>query len=314
MQNNSSRNPRQNYNARGNAVTVVSSTTSAFSSDLQAAMSAETKEYMEKLAAFNAYAEATKVCDAVVPYTTIRFGDLLKEGVHDSGRKMVTINPNGTIGTAGSQNTNGAINAMIDAFATGRYNGGLMFGQHVRLFNPANPVEKNVMSRLNPDTGLYQRFDWITRQWRVSTPWGNELAKWLGKHHEIDAMLQAVNNGYRYNVVFFEDYQYERFSRNVMGRMNLTIAQAILDKANDWAVADASRQIRRDGQKDPEIVGSLVVDGLDLSKIGVDVFVLITTPMSKNPVKFPVRVGNQNDLNAVAKAMANTANKVSLLK
>jgi hypothetical protein len=257
---------------------------------------------------FDAWAAATLVKNAEAPFLPgVKFGDLLVMETHEKGWPMAVLNKGGKKGIKFATNTSAAINAVMDSLVTRRYGRDLKVGRHERVFNRADPLEKNVLSVFQGNEWV--RFDWQVGHYRLSTPFedSKQYKYWSQKHDQIDLLLACLDGGYEFHLTFFNEWQINRFKHAVLDRMDGTIADALKGRVEDWEVAKAAQYINEQAKKDDKLtLTSVVVDNLDLVKASVDIFVTISTPFSPAYNKL-VRCQNENDLKTVASVVKHVA-------
>lgn len=260
----SSNNDRVSRFFRGNDVTT---TTRRQSSDIVAIPTVE--EYLKCKAEYDAWANTTKVGDALSPFVGKPFSTLFSEPTkREDGFMGLYVFPwNGGTGTGLNSyvdNSWALTNALLDVFGTNRYNWRLTKDIQARLWDPRNPNTGRVAT--NYYSERFYAWDWTAGRLELARQSQHEQSRWLPKHKVIRELLMALEGGYRMSVVFFDKGQLDKFQRNIIGRLDLTVAQALEARGEDWATAKAVQNLGRSNGEVPTV--GVNVSGIDVAQNG----------------------------------------------
>lgn len=211
---------------------------------------------------YNELANTTKMGDAVSPITGKKFSETFVMSENANGQAMITVFPwNDKVAVA--SNSWAGITALTDGFGLLRYMI-LEKDNHVRNFDPSSLVERNVRAAKSGN-GIWTRYDWVDGSWKAG--YSNE-PKWINKHTELNLLYRAATEGFRYNIVLLEQGMKDKVERNIIGRMDLTIVEALKLKGEDWKVAKEYGELRKAGVQVPDLATepvALVVGGVTLT-------------------------------------------------
>lgn len=286
---------RNNFNTVRPQGTTDTNSNSPLTSELEQALVREHAEFLLRKQEYDKWAAETKVGDAMVPYANVAFRDLFICTKHPtSGKNCVEINRASKKQWIPITDEKGFVNAFIDAFSMGRYDGKLVVGQHTRMFDASLPVALGVMNV--KENGAWHTYKWQARSFQRQGISDDQYRAEQRKHDTIDIVLLSLAQDMPIRCTFnFED-QWERFQRNVVGRLDLTVAEAIIEKSEDAATSQAARVARKGGETISEPVVSLVVEGVDLVTSPIAVIAWVTTPLTSKPYSRPFDPKNPKDM------------------
>lgn len=249
-------------------------------------------EWVKENAERTAWAEKQVIGAIVEPITGLTISNLLAQGTYEDGQPMLIINPNGKGGTIGAHNGAAITSAFMSAFAYRDY-AVLEIGKHVRRFNKASANEQDVWTERFEDpsgqTGYelrYKRFNWIGGRLINNTPnpATSEGKNWLAKHQELDLLLMALKADQVIHVVFFQPWQFDKFARRILGRLDKTVSVAKQELSADAEQSQQARKFRTAATQPFAKVHwngePIVVDDIDLSKEAKPVTIRVKTVLS----------------------------------
>lgn len=282
----------------------------------------EHAEFVKAKDAYEQWAMNTLLKDVVSPLTGRKFSTLFTVGKGKDGEFTVTFNPTAKNGGTWDKNTSGFVNALLHTFGTLRYSE-VRHGYHARAYDPSLPFTSGVLSAYDDVTQKWVRYDSSDHRLVINTPWINpkypdseasQKAKaWLSKHVEINRLLMAILGDTSITYHFFGDNNYdeERFKRNVLKNMD-TLVSAINVQMNDQsAEAQTVRKINRTSGRTnvPAPTGPIMVDGVDIRTMTDVIRIEIEKTYGSNPITKLVDPTCSGDLAMVAALLSNESTK-----
>lgn len=161
-----------------------------------------------------------------------------------------------------------SVNFLIDAFGRQQYET-LKIDEHIRLFDPTKPNERAVRTVQKTDPGngdtYWVRYSWTGNGWRSNSPrkGSEEYAGWVAKHRLINEALMSIARKLPLDVWFFDregqpNISLDNAKRVLDDRLDMTLAEVAVARADDWVIAHAIGQAQRNPTTAPASVPTVV--------------------------------------------------------
>jgi hypothetical protein len=209
------------------------------------------------------------------------FAEALQVGTSKGGYPQLQI---GSGPTHLGKNTIAGINALR-SIASGKY-AKLQWHFHQSWFDPRRDAIGVVSAFVN---GEWKFFDWRNGAYVPSRRMDTlEYLNRVRKHEEIDKLIQSLEFGSSYTLVFNRDLELSLYQERIKDSLEKTLDVVWADIAQEYAEA-ASRGLilRGDATRNDAVKANpdkLIVNGVDLTKVKKPVTITYNVPSSTRPV------------------------------